>query len=329
MSNNAPPRTYLWVWLLWLLGFYAVWLVLLQAEGAWQTTVDHWPIALAMAVGSYAAGATPMGGGTVGFPVLVLLFDLPATLGRDFSFAVQSVGMVSASIFILARRQALAWRVLKSALAGMLVGTPIGILLLAPLIPDLWVKITFAVIWGSFGVLHLYRLKEIAGHTGLTLHGRRRDTQIGFILGLLSSAVAVGATGVGIDMVIYALLVLFFRADLKIAIPTSVLIMAITSVYGVVLKTLTDSWQPGVYDNWLAAAPVVILGAPLGVLIVEHTGRKWTLLLVAILCVGQFIWTCFAEQQALGFGGILIALAAVGVCLLAFERLRAMTQVQT
>jgi hypothetical protein len=36
-----------------------------------------------MAFGSYVAGSTPMGGGTVGFPILVLLFDLPATLGRD------------------------------------------------------------------------------------------------------------------------------------------------------------------------------------------------------------------------------------------------------
>ena len=42
-------------------------------------------IAAAMAVGSYFAGSTPMGGGTVGFPVLVLLFDGPATLGRDFA----------------------------------------------------------------------------------------------------------------------------------------------------------------------------------------------------------------------------------------------------
>lgn len=328
MSNTAPPRTHLWAWFLWLLGFYAAWLLLLRAEGAWQATLEHWPIALAMAAGSYAAGATPMGGGTVGFPVLVLLFELPATLGRDFSFAVQSIGMVSASIFILARRQPLAWPVLKGALLGMLLGTPLGILLLAPLIPELWVKVTFAVIWGSFGVLHLYRISEIAGHTGLALHSRRRDLQIGFALGLFSSAVAVGATGVGIDMVIYAVLVLLFRADLKIAIPTSVVIMAVTSVYGVLLKTLTDSWQPGVYENWLAAAPVVILGAPLGVFIVERTGRKWTLLLVAVLCVGQFVWTCFAEQQALGFSGILLALAAVGVCLLAFEKLRAMAEAQ-
>ena len=40
-------------------------------------------IALAMAIGSYAAGSTPMGGGTVGFPVLVCSLAAP-TLGRDF-----------------------------------------------------------------------------------------------------------------------------------------------------------------------------------------------------------------------------------------------------
>lgn len=44
-----------------------------------------------------------------------------------------------------------------------------GILLFAPLIPDLWIKVTFAVLWGSFGVLHLYRVNEIAGHTGIIL----------------------------------------------------------------------------------------------------------------------------------------------------------------
>ena len=47
---------------------------LLSLANIWQTLVDHWGIALAMAIGSYAAGSTPMGGGTVGFPVLVLLF---------------------------------------------------------------------------------------------------------------------------------------------------------------------------------------------------------------------------------------------------------------
>lgn len=323
MSIKAPPRKHLWVWFLWLAAFYSVWLLLLQAEGAWEAAKAHWPIAAAMAVGSYAAGSTPMGGGTVGFPVLVLFFDMPASLGRDFSFAVQSIGMVSASIFILARRQPLAWPILKGSLVGALVGTPLGIIFLAPLIPDLWIKITFAVLWGSFGVLHLYRISEIAGHEGMTDFDEHWDHRVGFALGLGASLLAVSVTGVGIDMMIYAALVLLCRADLKIAIPTSVVIMAATSVYGVLIKSLTNSWQPGVYENWLAAAPVVALGAPLGVFVVELIGRKPTLLVVAVLCVGQFVWTCFSEQQSLGLSGIGLAVGALVLCLLGFEKLRA------
>lgn len=322
MTIQAPRKKHIWIWLLWLGLFYSVWLVLIQADGAWQAAKAHWSIAVAMAVGSYAAGSTPMGGGTVGFPVLVLFFDLPASLGRDFSFAVQSIGMISASIFILARRQPLAGAMLEGAIWGALFGAPIGIIYFAPMVSDLWIKVTFAVLWGSFGVLHLYRIQEIAGNVGMTEFDERWDIKVGFCVGLAASLLAVSVTGVGIDMVIYAALVLLCRADLKIAIPTSVVIMALTSVYGVVIKTITHSWQPGVYDNWLAAAPVVALGAPLGVFVVDRVGRKPTLLVVATLCVGQFVWTCYSEQKALGPLGILLALLSLGVCLLAFELLR-------
>ncbi len=322
MTLQTPRKRFLWVWGLWLIAFYGVWAFLITADGALQTAIAHWPMALAMAVGSYAAGSTPMGGGTVGFPVLVLLFDMPATLGRDFSFAVQSIGMVSAAIFIFARRQPLAWAMLKGALAGGLIGTPIGIIFFAPLVPELWIKVIFAVLWGSFGVLHLYRINEISGNVGMTEFDERWDHKTGFVLGLGASLLAVSVTGVGIDMVLYAALVLLCRADLKIAIPTSVVIMAAASAYGVLIKSITHSWQPGVYENWLAAAPVVALGAPLGVFIVERIGRKPILLIVAALCVGQFVWTCFAERQALGFMGIALAILALCFCLWVFERLR-------
>lgn len=276
-----------------------------------------------MALGSYVAGSTPMGGGTVGFPILVLLFGLPASLGRDFSFAVQSIGMTSASIFILARRQPLAWAMLKGAMLGSLVGTPLGIWFVAPLIPELWIKLVFAVVWASFGVLHLYRIGEISGHVGMTELNERWDFRVGVTLGLLSGATVAAVTGVGIDMVLYAALVLLCRADLKIAIPTSVVIMAFTSLLGIGVKSLTTGIQPGVFENWLAAAPVVCLGAPLGAFMVDLIGRKPTLIFVAILCVGQFGWTCYAERAATGVTGFVLALAAVGVCLLGFEKLRA------
>jgi len=93
-------------------------------------------------------------------------------------------------------------------------------------------------------------------------------------------------------------------------------------VYGALIKSLSGNWQPGVYENWLAAAPVVALGAPLGVFVVARLGRKSTLLVVATLCVGQFFWTCFVEQHTLGFLGSLLALIAVCVLLAVFEELR-------
>ncbi|MEE2729771.1 MAG: sulfite exporter TauE/SafE family protein [Pseudomonadota bacterium] len=322
MNIKSKPKTYLWIWILWVMLFYAVWLATVIYQDQWQTIQEHWPIALSMALGSYAAGSTPMGGGTVGFPVLVMLFDMPAMMGRDFSFAVQSIGMTSASILILVRRQPLAWAMLEGALLGALIGTPLGIFLVAPYVPELWIKLLFAVIWASFGILHLFRLDEISGHTGMTDLGERWDFKVGFMIALFSTLCVASVTGVGIDMVLYSALVLLCRADLKIAIPSSVVIMAFTSIIGVMVNWLGGGFQPGVYENWLAAAPIVILGAPAGVLIVNWIGRKPTLLFVAVLCVGQYLWTCFAEFDELAWGGVVLASIGVLVFLAGFELLR-------
>lgn len=189
--------------------------------------------------------------------------------------------------------------------------------------PELWIKVAFAVVWASFGVLHLYRIGEIAAHDGMTSPGERWDFRVGLVVGLVSGATVAAVTGVGIDMVLYAALVLLCRADLKIAIPTSVVIMAFTSVIGIAFKSAFTGVQPGVFENWLAAAPVVALGAPLGAFAVALIGRKPTLIFVALLCVGQFVWTCHAERVALGASGILLAVCAVALALVGFERLRA------
>ncbi|MBK1855574.1 sulfite exporter TauE/SafE family protein [Verrucomicrobiaceae bacterium 5K15] len=322
MSILPQPQPKMWIWFLCLGGFYLVWAWLVFYQEQWSEVVSHWPMAAAMAVGSYAAGSTPMGGGSVGFPILVLLFGESAELGRDFSFAVQSIGMSSAAIFIFARRQALAGAMLKGALLGTTIGLPIGIFLVAPWVPGLHIKIIFAVVWGSFGILHLWRIQEIAGHEGMTDFDERWDQKAGFLVGLLAGAAVVSVSGVGVDMALYTVLVLLCRADLKIAIPTSVVIMAFASVLGILTKLAFTGVQPGVYGNWLAAAPVVALGAPLGVFVVDLIGRKPTLIVVAILCVGQLLWTLLQESDNLGALGMSISVLAVGACLLGFERLR-------
>ena len=305
----------MWPFVLWLMAFYSVWLTIVTFGGHWSSLVAHWPIALAMSFGSYIAGSTPMGGGTVGFPVLVMLFGLPGSLGRNFGLAVQSGGMLSATIYILSAHRPVHWRLLRSGLLGSLIGTPLGASWVAPYVPDLTVKLLFGVVWASFGIMHLVKLRELIAAQGITEHWRGWDGSIGFGVGLTGGIVA-SITGVGIDMMVYATLVLLYRADLKIAIPTSVVLMAFTSVVGIstnlaLAHLRPEHYQvaPEVFSNWLAAAPVVALGAPIGAIVVELISRKPTLLIVSGLCILQFLWMLISERVT----GLTLVGAVLGV----------------
>lgn len=302
----------------WLACFYAAWLAIVLIGGHVMAALAHWPIAVAMALGSYIAGSTPMGGGTIGFPILVLLFDQPASLGRDFSFAIQSVGMVSASIFIFAVRQPLETTVLRWAMLGATLGTPLGVAFVAPMATGLFAKILFAVIWASFGIMHMVRLREITSNHGITPTTRRFDRALGLIVGVGAGATVASITGVGIDMAVYVALVLIARADVKIAVPTSVVLMAYTSVVGIVTRVLLARLDPGGFamspallGNWLAAAPVVAIGAPVGAFVVRRIPREPTLLIVSVLCVVQFVWTLWHERGHLTAAWIAGSIGAV------------------
>lgn len=68
----------------------------------WAEYFDkYWKLTVAMIFGSLIAGSTPLGGGVIAFPVVVLVIGLTPDQGRDFSVAIQSVGM-NAAAFLLA-----------------------------------------------------------------------------------------------------------------------------------------------------------------------------------------------------------------------------------
>ena len=315
---------------LWVLCFESGWLLFVTASGGWPSVRGHWPIALAMFFGSYLAGSTPMGGGSVAFPILVLVLGEPAALGRSFAFAIQALGMSSAVFYLLATGRPLAWGVLRWALLGSLVATPIGVAWLAPRVPELGVKLVYAVVWASFGMITLLRLSELAGQTGIRDLGPGSERAAGLLAGAIGGGAVASVTGVGADMLLYSLLVLLFRADPRLAIPTAVCSMAFTSVVGVATGALLTAQgpagpllHPGVADHWLAAAPVVVLGAPLGALAVRVIPRTGTLALVALLCLAQLVWICaqarlspigiaWVVAAVLGLGGMLQLLRAQG-----------------
>jgi uncharacterized protein len=99
----APVLAHNHVFRAWLALVLVAWVALASERLDVAFALDHWFYPAVMVVGAFFAGSTPQGGGAVAFPVLSVFLDVEWTAARDFSLMVQSVGMTSASVFLLTR----------------------------------------------------------------------------------------------------------------------------------------------------------------------------------------------------------------------------------
>jgi uncharacterized membrane protein YfcA len=272
---------------------------LIFGQRYWTAALEHWPIAIAMSLGSVVAGSTPMGGGTIGFPVLVLLLHQSASIGRNFGMAAQALGMTSAMIFILCRRTPLQVLTLVWGLVGAAAGLLAGTFIISPLLPGSIVKLLFASVWMSFGILTVARNREICLLDRVPRLGRTADILTAICVGLLGGVIN-SIIGVGIEMVVYTVLVLRYRCDLKAAVPTAVSVGAMTSVMAIGLHALLGDIGQETFFNWLAAAPIIVFGAPFGAYLVSIVPRIRTLYFVAFLCLIQFVWALYQNSPKIG-----------------------------
>ena len=296
-----------------------VWVVLITRPGAWPAALEQWPMALVMIGGSLVAGSTPMGGGTVAFPALVLGFQESPAMARDFGLAIQSVGMTSALLFILlVRRIPVESRLLMWGSVGATAGLTFGTFALAGWVPAAFVKLLFATLWITFGVW------LVAGTARERSNGPRSTggaevVPIGIATGFVGGAV-MSLIGVGPEMAIYAALVLRFGWPAKAAVPTAVCATALMAPVGLLLRAATAGIDPAVYPVWLAATPIVIFGAPAGAYIAARMPRVLLLRIIGALCLLQFIATVVNVQPSPAqWGGVVVmgVVSAVGLWLLA------------
>src|SRR5262249_49118812 len=75
---------------------------------------------------------------------------------------------------------------------------------------------------------------------------------------------------------------------------------AITSLMAISLHAVLGDIGSEVFYNWLAAAPIVVFGAPLGAYLVSVIPRIRTLYFVSVLCVLQFVWTLYQVAPKAG-----------------------------
>lgn len=257
-----------------ILSVWLVWGIYLTDSEPLTTVYRHWQISLTMLFGSFIAGATSEGGGAVAFPVFTKLLNVSPHDARVFSLAIQSVGMTSASLLIILLRIPVDWQVIRWATLGGIAGITLSVTILAPVLsPDL-TKILFTVIVSSFAITLLALNQGIQlRHQQLPVSGPVECGLLilfGFIGGVVS-----GLVGNGIDIVTFSLMVLLFRISEKVATPTSVLLMAINAIAGFLLYSfVVDGFTIQVRAYWLAAVPVVVVGAPMGALFCSRLSRQ-------------------------------------------------------
>lgn len=270
------------------------WVAVMSINELWYLFKDEWPISLTMVFGSFIAGASAEGGGAVAFPVFTLLFDMSPYTARNFSFAIQSIGMTSASLLIVGKKIPIDKVAIKYCGGSGIVGLILGAFFIADNIPAKEVKLFFVSLWLSFGLVMLFKTFKKNRKVIFQVEiGKSRDVIIlilfGFVGGIISSIF-----GNGVDIFSFCLLTLYFRLSEKISTPTSVIIMTINTIVGFLLHVLfIKDFNYEVLGYWLVAAPIALLFAPLGAFLISFISRKNIAAFLIFLIFVQFVTAMF------------------------------------
>lgn len=202
---------------------------------------------------------------------------------------IQSIGMTSASIFILTHRQTVLknFRPLLTIIPITFGGFILGMLTLQKL-PVYIIQALFLSLITSFAIAYV-----LSSHRGtqpsLALHsGMDRLFLVGIaILGGMCASLF----GTGADIILYTLLVTRFGMKEKVATHMSIITMAMISVLGYAYRHFVDAGlSADQVRTWLCAFPVVLFMAPFGTYILQGMNVEWMLRGIVALNVGQLLY---------------------------------------
>lgn len=274
---------------LWLVTAMTVWLSLFVTYNDVQFLLDNWFYPAIMVVGAFVAGVTPEGGGVVAFPVLNIFIGIDRILARDFSLMIQSIGMTSASIFILTHssNNIKTYKPMLWLIPVAFVGFVLGMLTLQS-IPVYIIQALFLSLIAAFAVIY-YLSDHRGAKDSLDVISRSDYLVTGLIL--LIGGMCASLFGTGADIILYTLLVTRFGMKEKVATHMSIMMMAAISILGFAYRHFIDGeLVQGQVQTWLCAYPVVLFMAPLGAFVLKHLNKELMLKAICILNIGQLLY---------------------------------------
>jgi uncharacterized membrane protein YfcA len=265
------------------------WLLYVRGIDLLALYTRRWPSALTMIFGSFIAGSSPEGSAAVSYPIFTLLLNIPPPVARNFSFAIQSIGMTCATLLILGLRIKVEWNYIKFVTLGGVFGLVFGTYKIVPLVSPIMAKLFFVSLWLSFGIALWIENSRPARKVfdeivNFNTKDKQRLVLFGFIGGIISSLF-----GTGINIFTYCIMTIYYGVSEKVATPSSVIIMTIETLLGFFIHAqIVKDFQPAAFEMWIACVPLVAFFAPLGAFVVSKLPRKRIAQFLYFILIIQF-----------------------------------------
>ena len=309
-TKNKIPYLYI----TFLIIVLSYWGFYVHSTDSFYVIAKHWAAVLTMIFGAFIAGSSPEGSAAIAYPVFTLLLKIEPAIARNFAFAIQSIGMTSASLLILGLKIKVDWDYIKYVTIGGAFGLVFGTYYIVPLISPPLAKLFFVSLWLSFGLILWYEnlkpQREVFDKIqNFTKSDMVRLLFFGLIGGMISSIF-----GTGINIFTFCLMTIYYRINEKVAVPSSVIIMTLETILGFFIHgAVIGDFQQEAFEMWLACMPFVAFFAPLGSFVINKLPRKAIATFLYIILIVQFIGAIWVLRPSIPYLGLCLITLLAGL----------------
>jgi uncharacterized protein len=318
-SNNKPKTRIPWIYLIFLSIVMFGWFWYMFQNDSFEIYTRQWATVLTMIFGSFIAGASPEGSAAVAYPIFTLILKIAPPVARNFAFAIQSIGMTSASLLIIGMRLKVDWNYIIFVTIGGIFGLFLGTYYVVPYISPVQAKLFFVSLYLSFGIaLWLQNRRPQREVFDKIEKFKNSDKGRLIIFGLVGGIIS-SIFGTGINIFTFCLMTIYYRVSEKVATPSSVIIMTIETILGLFIHTqLINDFQPEAFEIWLACVPFVAVFAPLGAFMISKMPRKGIATLLYCILIIQFFGAMLVIKPSIIQFSLCMVVLATGIGLFGY-----------
>ena len=318
-SNNNPQTRIPWIYLIFLTIVLFGWFYYMLQNDSFEIYTRQWATVITMIFGSFIAGASPEGSAAVAYPIFTLILKIDPPVARNFAFAIQSIGMTSASLLIIGMRLKVEWNYIIFVTIGGVFGLFLGTYYVVPYVSPVQAKLFFVSLYLSFGIALWLQNRRPQREVFEKIENFKNSDKGKLIIFGLVGGIISSIFGTGINIFTFCLMTIYYRVSEKVATPSSVIIMTIETILGLFIHTqLINDFQPEAFEIWLACVPFVAVFAPLGAFVISKMPRKGIATLLYWILIVQFFGAMIVIKPTFMQFSLCMVVLASGIGLFGF-----------